>query len=245
MSRTRTFLWLAYDHMGGLVAYNMLWSVLNLPYWILAYLLWNVGVMLGGTSAVLTTLLTVQIALFSPPSLVLYIVAAAWVRRREIAVGEVLRTLRHFFFRAQILQFSLLGASALLSLNIAFYKDFSGWLGLVLSGLMLWLLLALALIALQLFPLLVTQDIGVRQTLHQSLLLAIGNIGSSVALLLVYIVFCAAGILTGVGLFCGFFAAYTLWASAYYRGLLSRYTGEALPVEEPRQLSELIRPWGD
>jgi len=245
MSRTRSFLWLAYDHMGGLVAYNMLWSALNLPYWILAYLLWNAGVMLGGTSAIVTTLLAVQVALFSPPSLVLYIVAAAWVRRREIAVGEVLRKLRHFFFRAQILQFTLLIASVLLSLNIAFYKDFSGWLGLVLSGLMLWLLLALALVALQLFPLLVTQDMGVRKTLHQSLLLAVGHIGGSVALLLVYIAFCAVGILTGVGLFCGFFAAYVLWASAYYRMLLSRYTGEALPAEEPRQLSELIRPWGD
>mgnify|MGYP006919334379 CR=1 FL=1 len=245
MSQTRNFMWLAYDHMGGLVAYNMLWSVLNLPYWALAYFLWNAGVILGGTKIVIACLLGVQVAFFSPPSLVLYIVAAAWVRRREIAVGEVLRALRHFFIRAQIVQLALLGISAVLLLNMVFYKDFPGWLGLVLSGLMAWLLLALALVSLQLFPLLVTQDIGVWQTLRQGLFLAVGHLGGSLVLLFAYIVFCGVGVLTGVGLFCGLFAAYALWASAYYRVLLSRYTGEVLPAEEPRQLRELIRPWGD
>lgn len=245
MALAKSFAWLAYDHMGGIVAYNLLWSALNLPYWALAYLLWNTGLMLGGANAIVASLLAAQLALFSPPILVLYIVASAWVRRREISVGEVLRSLRHFFVRAQILQFVLLGISAVLLLNMIFYKDVSGWLGLVLSGLMMWLLFVLALISLQLFPLLVTQDIGVRQTLRQSFLLAAGHIGGSLGLLLAFSAFSALGLVTGVGLFCGLFAAYALWASVYYRVLLSRYTGETLPEEEPRKLSELIRPWGD
>jgi uncharacterized membrane protein YesL len=245
MPLTRDFLWLAYDHMGGLVAYNVLWSVLNLPYWALAYLLWNAGLALGGVGVVAGLLLAVQTVIFSPASLVLYIATAAWVRRREIGVGELLRTLRHFFIRAQILQLLLLAVSAVILLNMAFYSDISGWLGLFLSGLMAWLLLVLVLLSLQLLPLLVTQDDAVWKTLRQSFLLSVGHVGGSLMLLLVCIVFLGVGVLTGVGLFCGLFAAYILWVSAYFRVLLSRYSGEVLPAEEPRRLRELVRPWGD
>jgi len=189
--------------------------------------------------------LALQAAFFSPPSLVLYIATAAWVRRRDIDIGEVLRTLRHFFIRAQILQAVLLGVGALLLLNMSFYKDIAGWFGLFLSGLMAWLLLASILISLQFFPLLVTQDDAVWKTMRQSFLLAAAHIRGSFVLLLVCIVCIGGGVLTGVGLFCGLFAAYVLWVSAYFRVLLSRYSGEQLPVEEPRQLRELVRPWGD
>ena len=80
-------------------------------------------------------------------------------------------------------------------------------------------------------------------TLQQSLLLAVDNLKLSLALLLGAIFFLAVGLASGLGLFCGVMTAWALLMSMVLRALLPKYTGEALPVEAPRGLRELIRPW--
>ena len=44
----RHFLWTAYDCLGGLVGYNLLWSALSLPWIGGAYMLLQLGFGLGG-----------------------------------------------------------------------------------------------------------------------------------------------------------------------------------------------------
>ena len=46
------FLWTAYDRLGGLVGYNLLWSALSLPWIAGAYALLQVGFGLGGVGLV-------------------------------------------------------------------------------------------------------------------------------------------------------------------------------------------------
>jgi uncharacterized membrane protein YesL len=234
---------MAYDHLGGLVVFNLLWGVLNLPWLALALVMWNGGPAWGREGVLVGFLLAVELVFLSPVSLLLYLVGREWARQREIGVAEVLRCARHFFVRAQLLQLLVVATTAILLLNVVFYRDFSGWLGLFLSGVMAWLLLALAVVAVQLLPLLVTQDGPVWQTIKQALLLTVDNIVGSFALLLAACAFCALGIVTGIGVFCGFTAGFALFASVYYQALLSKYSGKALPEEKRRGLRELIRPW--
>jgi len=62
-------------------------------------------------------------------------------------------------------------------------------------------------------------------------------------LLLAAGLFMGVGLASGLGLFCGAVAAWALLVSIGFHALLPKYTGEALPAEEPRRLRELIRPW--
>lgn len=235
--------WMCYDHLGGVVLYNVLWSVLNLPYLACAYAIAKTGFALGPWGAVGGGVLAVVVAFFSPPSTLVYWACAAWVRRQEVGLGDALRSLKGFYLRAQLLQLALLAISATLVLNAAFYSDFAGWWGLFLGALMAWLLLGLTAVALYILPLLVTQDTGMGETLRKSALLAVAHAGGSLFQCAVFGVFLVVGAFSGVGMFCGVFTAWSLWMSLYMRGVLMRYTGEEWDEEAPRSLREILRPW--
>ncbi len=237
------FLWMAYDHLGGLVLFNLLWGIFNLPWLALALIAWKSGLAWGGAGVLVGFLLALELVFLSPVSLLLYLVGREWARQREMGVGEALRGARHFFVRAQLLQLLVVATTAILLLNAVFYRSFAGWTGLFLSGVMAWLLLALALVAVQLMPLLVTQDGSLWQTIRQALLLTVDNIVGSFVLLLAVCAFCALGMVTGIGVFCGLTSALALFVSMYYRVLLNKYSGKTLPEEKRRGLNELIRPW--
>ncbi len=239
----RRFFWLFYDHLGSVIALNLLWSALNIPYALIAYTIAKISLPMGPWVALGGMVIAVQVALFSPPSLVLYWAGASWVRRREISLREMWSRLKGQYGRAQLLQLILLFASSALLLNAAFYRDFSGLFGLFLSALMAWVLIALLLVSLYVVPVLVTQDTNVGNTLRQSALLAVTHLGHSLLQGIVFCLFLAVGALSGIGLFCGVFAAWGLWFSVYLRGVLIEYTGERWEDEEHRSLRDIIRPW--
>lgn len=239
----KRFFWLFYDHLGGVVLYNLLWSVINIPYAFLGYMALQVGLSMGTWPSVGGVGLSLVITFFSPPSLVLYWVSACWVRRREVEVRGVWHVLKSQFIRAQLLQLILIAASSVLLLNAVFYSEFSGLFGLFLAALMGWLIVAIGAIGIYCLPLLVTQDTGVWQTLRQSVLLAVTHPGGSLKSGIFFSLFLALGVVSGIGLFCGLFASWTLWFNAYLRGILMEYTGESWEEQEERSLREMIRPW--
>lgn len=239
----RRFFWLFYDHLGGVVLYNLLWSLINIPYAFVGYLVLQAGLSAGTWPSLGGIVLALIATFFSPPALVVYWVSASWVRRREVDLRGTWSLFKSQFVRAQLLQLILAVVSAALILNAAFYVDFSGLFGLFLAALMGWLLVATGAIGLYCLPILVTQDAGVWQTLRQSTLLAVTHPGGSLMGGIFFLLFIALGAVSGIGFFCGLFAAWSLWFNAYLRGVLMEYTGESWEEDEERSLREMIRPW--
>lgn len=237
------FVWTAYDHLGRLVGYNLLWSVFSLPWIGGAYLLLRLGFSLGGFLVPIAIVMAAALICGAPATALLFVIGAAWARGDEMGVGELLQAGRLFFWRALALGALIVAASALILLNIVFYQQLGGWLGALLSGLMTWLLLLVGIVAIFIFPVLTSQQGSVWATLRQSLLLAVDNIKLSLAFLLATGIAMGIGVASGLGLFCGAMAAWALLISIGFRALLPKYTGVALAAETPRGLRELIRPW--
>lgn len=239
----RRFSWTAYDRLGGLVGYNLLWSALSLPWIGAAYALLQLGFGLGGLGLVGAAALAGALLLGAPATAVLFAAGAAWARGRDFGLAEFWAATRAFFWRALALGLLLVAAVALVLINVVFYQRIGGWLGVFLGGVMVWLLLLLGMVAVYIFPLLVTQEGSVWSTLRYSFLLAVDNVKLSLVFLLTAVLALGLGVASGVGLLCGGVAAWALWISVGFRALLTKYTGQPLPPEAPRRLRELIRPW--
>ncbi|MBT4499364.1 MAG: hypothetical protein HOC74_16670 [Gemmatimonadetes bacterium] len=239
----RRFLWVAYDHLGGLVLFNLVWTGLSLPWLLLGALLLGAGSEMGGGRGLAAVLMALELVLVSPPTLLLFLAARRWVREEEVGFGQLLAEWRRFAWRAQALGILTIGATCALVVNVFFYHQFASWVGLALSGLMLWFLLGVALIGLYLFPVLIAQEGSVWQTIRQSFLLVIDNVRLSLGLLLGTGFSFGIGVVSGLGLFCGMLTALVLFVSIGFRSLLPKYTGESLPEGPRRSWRELIRPW--
>ena len=247
MALIKRFAWGVYDHLWPLIGFNLLWTLLSLPWLAVGGLLVAVVLKAGGELAlpirVAGLLLATELVLFAPPGLLLWLAGRNWAEDRPAELRALLREVRRFGLRAQLLGLLLWGISAVLLVNIFFYQHLGGWLGLLLSGTMLWLLVALLLTSVFCFPVLLAQDGGVWPVVKQSFLLALDNPRLALGLLLSSLLFLGIGALSGVGLCCGVLAALALLVSLYFRQLCSKYSGEELPPTPQRHWRELIRPW--
>lgn len=239
--------WAVYDHMGQLVLFNLLWAVLALPWLASAGLVISLGAGLEGElaaqGALAALMLAIQWVLLAPPGVFLHIVAMHWIAGRDLDFKAALVRAWRLAPRAQAIGLAFVAATLVLLVNLFFYQRLGGWLGLGLSGLMLWLLVALGAVAQYAFPVLVTQDTGVGRTLQQSLLLAADNAGASLRLLLVAAVGLGLCLVTMVGAFCGALALWALVQAALFTEVLGRYTGHQPTVPEARSWRQLVRPW--
>ena len=242
-SRVKNFFWTAYDHLGGLIVINLLWSALSLPWLGAGFLLVSLGASRSNWAFLTTVLLAVELVLVAPPAVLLFAAGARWARGESFQVRVLFAEVRRLAMRAQGLGLVVMVSTLLMLVNINFYLQFKGWLGLVLSGTMTWLLVAVLLMVGYIFPLLVAQELGLWRTLHQSFLVALDNLKLSFGLLLATLLTLLVGMVSGVGLFCGLLAALALLMSLCFRRLLPKYTGEPLPEEPVRRWRELIRPW--
>ncbi|NKB66848.1 MAG: hypothetical protein GKR89_07300 [Candidatus Latescibacteria bacterium] len=239
----RRFGWTAYDHLGGLVATNLLWTLLSLPWLALGYALVILGGQWGSWAALGGLLLAVQLVLLAPPSLVLFAAAWAWAHGRDIGWRHLLVQVRRHGLRAQGLGLILVGASALLVVNMAFYQSLGGMWGLALGGTMFWFQVALWMVGIFLFPVLLTQEEGVWGTLRQSFVIMIDNIRMSLGLLLGTGILLGLGAASGIGLFCGVLGAWALLVSICLAALVARYRGDEPDDEPPRSWREMLKPW--
>ena len=240
----KKFFWTTYDHLGGLIVLNLVWSALSLPWILVGYGLVGLGANTSDWGVFVTTFLAVEIVVFAPPTMLLFAAGARWARGEDIRFETLFKEMRLFAARVQLLGLTLVFSTLLLSLNIGFYLHLRGWPGLILGSLAIGLLFAVLLMSTYLFPLLLLQNGRMWYTLRQSFLVALDNIKLSLVLLLVVLLVFVLGFFSVVGLFSGLLAAVALLLCICFGQLQSKYTGESLPEEGPRTWRELIRPWG-
>ncbi|MBI2505606.1 MAG: hypothetical protein HYW07_20530 [Candidatus Latescibacteria bacterium] len=247
MGLAKRFAWAVYDHLWALIGFNLLWTLLSLPWLAAGALLAAAGLNLEGElalpGAIAGLLLGAELVLFAPPGLLLFAAGQHWAGDRPAEVRAILREVLRFALRVQLLGLFLCGVTGLLLINIFFYQRLGGWLGLILSGSMLWLLLALLLTAAFSFPVLLSQDSRVWPVVRQSFLLVLDNPRLAGGLLLGSLLLLGISAFTGVGLFCGGLAALALLVSLGFRQLCFKYSGAQPPSAPPRHWRELIRPW--
>ncbi|MEW6751447.1 MAG: hypothetical protein AB1505_10795 [Candidatus Latescibacterota bacterium] len=239
----RRFGWAAYDHLGGLVLLNLLWAVLALPWLLAAYVGLQTAAAAGPAWLVASIPLAAQGVLLSPPSLLLFAAGLRWASGQDTSLAELLAAVRPHVWRAQALGAAAVVLSGLAALDAAVYRHLAGWLGLLFSGLMLWFLVAVAMVGLYAYPVLLTQQTGIVATVRHSFAIAMANLRLTGGLVLACLAFLVVGVLSGAGLFLGLLAAAVLLVSVCFRQLLTRYTGKPLPEEPPRTWRQVIRPW--
>ena len=128
-------------------------------------------------------------------------------------------------------------------MNVAFYGQMTDWIGLILTGLMMWALFISLIFSFQIYPLLITQDTTVISTIKFAVMLSASHPIQTVWNFFVFVLYTLLGLISGVGLFLGIYATYVLWATFRCKNLLSIYTDKAPTPEPSRSFRELIRPW--
>lgn len=234
---------MCYDNLGSLFLINLVWSLLNLPYMIMAYAIWQIGLNFGDTFVWAGALLGINLVFFSPPIVIIHHSCSRWVRGSECTILSSLGILRKYFWRLQLLQIVNLLITLILIMNIVFYIEWSTSIGLLLTGLMIWALLIFFIFSLHLHPFLVTQDTTVLSTLKIIAILSVSHPLNMSWNFCAFVFFGFLSFISGVGLFLGIHAAWVLWVSFRCQDLLSSYTGSSIDPETSRSFRELIRPW--
>ena len=239
----RRVVWVAYDHLGGMVLANLAWSLASLPWLLAGAVLATVGAAFGRVGALAGLLVAAEVALVSPPSALLVAAGLRWARGEDVgwrAMGAVARRLA---WPAQVLGLILSGVTAVLAVNVSFYGRFGGWVGLALGGAAVWGLLGAGLVAVHLLPALVLGDGTVRHALVTSARLTIARPGLAVALLGVVIAVLGIGLVSGIGLPCGLLAFLGLLLGVVDAEALGWPGRPPLPDEPQRGLADLLHPW--
>ena len=145
MDLLKEFLRAAYDHFGGLVCINILWSLLSIPWLAAATAAALYGVALQGDWApharMLVIVLATEFVWFAPPTVLLFLAARQWLDGGSVSFRSLARQLPRHALRAQSAGMAIMATTCLLAINLVFYHHLGGWLGAVLSGLMGWVLL--------------------------------------------------------------------------------------------------------
>ena len=228
MDVLKEFLRAAYDHFGGLICINILWSLFSIPWLAAAAAAALYGAALQGDWAphvrMLGIILAAEFVWFAPPTVLLFLAAGQWLDGRGVAFRSLARQLPRHALRAQTAGLAIMAATGLLAINLIFYHHLGGWLGAVLSGLMGWVLLGLVLVSLYFVPVLLAGEAGLRGACRSSLFLVVAYPGRTLVLLVLVAGLLALGLASGIGLLCGVSAAIALIESAWVR----RLTREAL-----------------
>ena len=238
---------IVYDHLGRAVILNILWGLLSIPWFALAALLIQFSLVLGDsfqvpTAGAMGLVVAVFFCSFSPPTLLLLAATAPWVSGGEsLSRQQLLRILRSRFLAVQCLGGAAGLSAALLLINAWFYHSIGGWFGAMLSGFMLWLVVALVFLSLYWLPLLAREpEAPVWPTLRRGLLLVFDKPAVAVYLIVSLGLLILLGIFSGVGWLCGLGTV----AAVQVHLVLARILPEvdvAMPAR--RTLREVLRPW--
>ena len=214
----------AYDRAGGLVALNLVWDLAILPWALVGTALALAGeAVRAGPGVRLTAwLVAAEWILLSPPTALLCAAADEWLQGRSVQLWPLLKARARGLVRAQALGAAAAAIAGVLGANAVFYHRVGGWLGAALAALMLWMLLALQLVALYILPAAVApRTAGLGAALRQAAALAVQRPGFSAFLLSLLAAVILVGLATGVGLILGLASAASLLLAAGFRHLAS------------------------
>lgn len=258
--------WNAYDHLGGCIVLNLLWSILSLPWFALTFLLLTVGwtQMAAGRLflGLMLAMVGVQQLMASPTSAALWAVTARWAHYQGATPKEFFPALKKFFRRSLGLWLFFTLTALLLTLNLAFYHRLPGKLavpGAFAAGLMGWAYLVLCLLQSYAFPLLVQGDLPVKQSLKRSALVILDNVFYSFFLWISTCAVLLAGLVSVAGLLFVCVSLVGIITNTGLREILKKYEPEKRAEkpktwaevreaqdeveEEPRGWRDLWRPW--
>ena len=240
---------LAYDHLGTIVLLNFLWAIASIPWLMVAAAMSQLGVVIGAQLQI-PAVGAVGLAagftfcLYSPPTFMLLAATLPWLRGQDTPDrARLWHLVRGRFLAVQGIGLLCCASATLLLVNVLFYYNWQGWLGATLSGFMLWLLAALALVSLYWLPLLaVDPQSPARQVLCRGLVLVFSHPLASLVLLVTLIVLAILGMVSGIGWLCGLWTMGALQLNLGVARLRHLHGGEAVEQTTPTW-SQLLRPW--
>lgn len=215
----RKWFWNTYDYLGTLIVINILWLLLALP------------------------LVTLPLAFAG-----LFRVTGHIAAYEETGIRDFFAHTRGDLRRSFLLCGLYAGVLILLAANVLFYvrlmEDWP-WTGAILSGVMMWLIVFVCMTAVYTLPLMLREQVPVRQIVRKGVYLVVDNPRHSFALLAAGALVMAFSLASGVGLlFLGLGAIGVLFSTGL-REILKRYEQrEDGGLEEARGWRDLLRPWG-
>jgi uncharacterized membrane protein YesL len=244
----RHFFLTLYDHLGQMVILNLLWVVAATPWMMAGFGVTQVAAAMADalaypTIAGLGFLAAAGTVVLSPATLFVVAATQGWARGDQRGWRAAWTLTYRLAWRAQAGGLLTIIAITLLLGNALFYQSWAGWFGLALSGVMLWLVVALALMGLLLFPVLVDNpQLSVLRALRHCSLLVLGNVRAVATLGLASVICLIVGFASGVGLVLGAIPATALVANLGLVMIMQRYGGQPLE-RDSRGLRDLLRPW--
>ncbi len=216
----KRFFWHTYDHLGTLIAANVLWLVVCL------------GVVTAPAATAGLSYLARRVA-----------------AEEETHISDFWVGFRRDFVPSLKLGAFTLAVAALFWFNADFYGRLRGGLafgGTALATLLVWSGAFLLLMHAHLHPLLAGGERGLARLLKKSALLALDNPGFTVGITLQAFVLAVICLVTGIGLLLILASLHATLLATGHRELLKKYfpqSPEAAQPDETRTLRDLWRPW--
>jgi len=240
--------WLSdtYNNLGKVVLVNLFWTACSVPSIL-------IGIHTRKNFSPLAFLALVVSFLLTSPAL-----GGMFYLSRKIVVNDPYLEMRDFFDGVKkyweksliLLAISLITPALILG-ALVFYGQLARFhpAGVILWVLSLWGIIFFLLMQTYFFPLMVTQDMGIKQILKTSLFLALGNAGFTVIVVLVQIIFLALFAITGI-IFIGGISTICLLQTNAFLEISKRYTGEEIRKERKKEYKspkqffrEIFMPW--
>ena len=234
--------WNAYDHLGGCVLLNLLWSLFSVPWLALAALLLMAGA--GQFTAgrpffgLMLAIAGIEQLMISPISAGLWAVAARWSDYQVTATRDFFPFRRRHFFRSLGLWLLFTVGALVLAVNAVFYQGLLGdvpILGAFVAALMGWAFVFICLLQVYALALLVHDQLSLKKILHRSALLVLDNIWYSVCLFLLISLILLIGLVSVAGLLFFSVGLIAVIANTGLREILKKY--------QPMEKTEKPKTW--
>ena len=170
---------MTYDHLGKLILANLVWSLALILPGVLGLAALNSGEPTLGLMIGVPMALLVLGALLPVMSAGLAHMAKELIDTRDGSLRDLFAGIRLYWRRAIGVGFSFVLATVTLSVSVWFYatklRDVAPWVGYAISGLALWCLAFVMLMAMLVLPALVQKKAPLVATLKLSALLVVDN----------------------------------------------------------------------
>jgi uncharacterized membrane protein YesL len=216
----KRFFWHTYDHLGTLIAANLLWLVVCL------------GVVTAPAATAGLSYLARRVA-----------------AEEDAHLSDFWLGFRRDFLPSLKTGALTLAVAAVFWFNIDFYGRLRGGLafgGTALATLLAWSAAFLLLMHAHLHPLIAGGERSLRRLLKKSALLVLDNPGFSVGITIQAFLLAAVCVLTGVGILFMLASLHATLLATGHRELMKKYfpdSPEAREADETRTLRDLWRPW--
>lgn len=240
----------AYHNVGKLILSNLFWTATFVPFLL-------VGLKIRKNLSPLLLLLLAGCFLLTSPALagIFVISRKIAIKEHEIEMRDFLTGMKDHWKKSLVLSLICVIIPLVAGSSSMFYGQLArtSSLSVILWIINIWILIFFFLAQVYFFPLMIGQKMGIIQILKTSLLIALNNVGFTVAILLFEIAILLLFSITGVIFLAGVSVIALLQSNAFIE-VAKRYTGEEIRKEVKREegdqkktLRDVIRnlffPW--